>query len=385
MTRIMNTAIFTLELHTNYGGLLQAYALQKTLKEIMPEQYVCVIDRKKEWHRIPVWKLPLCLVKRSIKKVLGRQDVIFVERQMQREWPVISRNTERFVRTYINRWEITSVAELNRDEIDCIVVGSDQIWRPMYVWKREVETAYLSFAENWKVKRIAYATSFGTNKWEYTDKQTEECGKLLQKFDAVSVRESSGVELCEKYLKRSDVFHALDPTMLLDASGYKALFDKAETPASDGNLLIYILDKTEEKEKIAQSVSRNLKLHPFYVGVKTESLKVPPEQRIYPSVESWLRGFYDAEFVVTDSFHGCVFSILFKKPFIVYGNEKRGMARFDSLLGLFGLKSRLVMGDVKEEQIRKIMDEQIDYDRVHDILNREREKSMDFLKKALLE
>ena len=75
----------------------------------------------------------------------------------------------------------------------------------MYVWKREVETAYLSFAENWKVKRIAYATSFGTNKWEYTDKQTEECGKLLQKFDAVSVRESSGVELCEKFNSANEV------------------------------------------------------------------------------------------------------------------------------------------------------------------------------------
>ena len=126
----MNTAIFTLPLHTNYGGLLQAYALQEALKEIMPGQSVCVIDRKKEWPHIPAWKWPLCLAKRSIKKVLGIQDVIFVERQMQREWPVISRNTERFVRTYINRWEITSFAELNRDEIDCFVVGSDQIWRP---------------------------------------------------------------------------------------------------------------------------------------------------------------------------------------------------------------------------------------------------------------
>ncbi len=381
----MNTAIFTLELHTNYGGLLQAYALQKTLKEIMPEQYVCVIDRKKEWHRIPVWKLPLCLVKRSIKKVLGRQDVIFVERRKRKGWPIIIQNIERFVQNYINRWEITSLQELNQNDIDCFVVGSDQVWRPSYGWQGRVEDSFLSFAEEWQVKRIAYAASFGTDEWEYTDLQTQKCSKLLQKFDAVSVRESSGVELCEKYLKRSDVFHALDPTMLLDASGYKALFDKAETPASDGNLLIYILDKTEEKEKIAQSVSRNLKLHPFYVGVKTESLKVPPEQRIYPSVESWLRGFYDAEFVVTDSFHGCVFSILFKKPFIVYGNEKRGMSRFDSLLDLFGLKNRLIMGAVKEERIREIMEEQIDYDHVYGILNRERKKSKNFLRKALSE
>lgn len=381
----MNTAIFTLELNTNYGGLLQAYALQEILKEIVPEQSVCVIDSKKKWHIPMTWKLPFRLAKRCIKKVLGRQDIIFVERRIRKEWPVISQNTEQFVQTYISRRKITSFRQLNRNDINYFIVGSDQVWRPGYAWQGRVETSFLSFAEDWQVKRIAYAASFGTDEWEYTDAQTKKCSRLLQKFDAVSVRESSGIELCAKYLKRFDVFHALDPTMLLDVSEYKALFDKAKTPASDGNLLIYILDETAEKERIIHSVSQNLKLNPFYVGVKTESLKVPPEQRIYPPVESWLRGFYDAEFVVTDSFHGCVFSILFKKPFIVYGNEKRGMARFDSLLDLFELKSRLIIGAVKEEQIREIMEEQIDYSLVYEILNREREKSMDFLRKALLE
>lgn len=75
---------------------------------------------------------------------------------------------------------------------------------------------------------------------------------------------------------------------------------------------------------------------------KVENKKAPLQERIQPSVEQWLRGFYDAEFVVTDSFHACVFSILFNKPFIAIENEDRGTSRFTSLLSMFGLKDRLI-------------------------------------------
>ena len=82
---------------------------------------------------------------------------------------------------------------------------------------------------------------------------------------------------------------------------------------------------------------------PFCVNSRIEEWDAPIQECIQPPVEEWLRGFYDAEFVVTDSFHACVFSILFNKPFIVIGNEGRGIARFESLLKTFGLEERLVI------------------------------------------
>ena len=83
-------------------------------------------------------------------------------------------------------------------------------------------------------------------------------------------------------------------------------------------------------------------LKPFNVKSQSDDVNSPLSERIQPPLEQWLRGFYDAEFVVTDSFHACVFSILFNKPFIVYGNASRGMSRFTSLLDLFGLRNSLM-------------------------------------------
>lgn len=100
--------------------------------------------------------------------------------------------------------------------------------------------------------------------------------------------------------------------------------------------------------------------------------------RIKSSVETWLRGFYDAEFVITDSFHACVFSILFKKQFVVIGNRKRGMARFESLLNMFGLEDRLVSADVNVIDLPII-----NYDLVYDKLNVLKKNSLSFLERAL--
>lgn len=95
-------------------------------------------------------------------------------------------------------------------------------------------------------------------------------------------------------------------------------------------------------------------------------------------VERWLRGFYDAEFVFTDSFHACVFAIIFRKQFVVYGNKERGMARFDSLLGMFGLEDRLVSSVAEVKSLRRI-----DYDNVDAKLNDMRSRSMAFLQESL--
>lgn len=329
----MKIGILTLPLHTNYGGILQAYALQTVLERMGHE--VEVIDTPNIKSSPSLWTIG----KRIIKKLLGRKVSLFLEKKYNKEFPIISQYTQLFVDKYIHRKVVNTPEELQEDDFDAIVVGSDQIWRPKYYGK--IENAYLKFAKDWNIKRIAYAASFGTDEWEYTPHQTARCGELLRMFDAVSVREASGVGLCKEYFG-VEAKHVLDPTMLLNKEDYIKLIETAGTPKSKGTLLNYILDDTPEKRALIEQIAKDKGLVPFRVNSRVEDHNAPLEERIQPPVEQWLRGFYDAEFVVTDSFHACVFSILFNKPFVVVGNKERGMARFISLLKMFGLENRLI-------------------------------------------
>ena len=339
----MRIGILTLPLHTNYGGILQAYALQTVLERMGHE--VVVIDTPHSW-ALPLWKRPLIYTKRLIKKyLLGQYDItILAEEKRKKEYPIISTYTDQFINKYIHRKIVKSLEELQEKDFDAIVVGSDQIWRPKYYSK--IENAFLAFAKNWKVKRIAYATSFGTDDWEYTPTQVIKCTELLKLFDSISVREESGVQLCKEHFG-VEAKHVLDPTMLLNKEDYIHLIEVADTSKSKGNLLTYILDETPKKQELVKQIAKKTGLIPFQVNSKSKTNNTPLEECIQPPVEQWLRGFYDADFVVTDSFHACVFSILFNKPFVVVGNKERGMARFESLLKLFHLEERMIMEDVR--------------------------------------
>ena len=121
------------------------------------------------------------------------------------------------------------------------------------------------------------------------------------------------------------------------------------------------------------------KLEPFNVYNPYEYDESHPlQERIKPSVEKWLRGFYDAKFVITDSFHACVFSIIFHKQFVVVGNKERGMSRFESLLEMFGLEDRLVNIGDDISSLSKI--DYVAVDKIYDTL---KEESKSFLFNAL--
>ena len=376
----MRIGILTLPLHTNYGGILQAYALQ-TVLERMGHQVV-VFDTPNKMPLPPLWKIPLTFAKRLFLKSMGRIDRIFIEKYNNQIRPVIAKEIQPFVDERIHRKVLTNFSTLEAHEFDAIVVGSDQIWRsiyfvPLWLWQK-MEKAYLSFTKGWNIKRISYAASFGTDKWEYNEEQTLHSKEALQMFDAVSVREENGVKLCKQYFE-VDAIHVLDPTMLLDANDYIELFKQKQTPKSRGNLLNYVLDETDEIKNLIQKVASENKMIPFAVNNPYENDDTKPlNQRIKPSVETWLRGFYDADFVITDSFHACVFSIIFKKQFIVVGNKERGMARFASLLKMFGLEERLVdeKFDIKTLQ-------PIDYDKAYNLYGQLRERSLHFLSENL--
>lgn len=331
----MKIAIQTLRLNTNFGGILQAYALQTTLQRMGHE--VSVIAKSKELKLHP-FRWILSCSKRFVKRyIIGNKTVFLTPvAQWKHDYPIISQNTQPFIDKYINSLPCKKYSDLPTNCVDAIVVGSDQVWRPKYFGN--IADAYLAFASNWDIKRIAYAASFGTDEWEYSKSQTTECRELISKFNAVSVREDSAVKLCKEHYNIS-AQHVLDPTMLLSKEDYIELVNKANTPKSKGNLLVYILDETPDKQAVVDAIAKSKGLTPFNTNAKGGATL---EDCTQPPIEQWMRGFMDAEFVVADSFHACVFAIIFNKPFIAYGNKSRGAARFHSLLKMFGLNGQFI-------------------------------------------
>lgn len=336
----MRIGILTLPLHTNYGGILQAYALQTVLERMGHE----VVVLNKDHIVIPKGiKQQLRYVKRIVSKyLLGRDVDVFYEKNTLRRFQILSTNTQHFIDSYIHSYICNDFSQLNNNDLglDAIVVGSDQIWRPKYisiVLREPTTRAFLDFAKDWDVKKLVYAASFGTEEWEYTEEETRNCRDLSKLFDGISVRENSGVKLCKEYLN-VDSTHVLDPTMLLHREDYLALLPSRESTYKRKTLMCYILDMNDEKMSLMERIASEKEL----CLDKRFCQKIGPLDS-KPAVEDWLAAFRDADFVVTDSFHACVFSILFRKPFVVVGNRDRGMGRFNSLLEIFGLKKNLIL------------------------------------------
>lgn len=382
----MKIAILTQPLHDNYGGLLQAYALKEVLQEMGHE--VIIINRVQKYrYRTPLWRKYASIAKSIL---IGRRinPNLFIKSTYKEE---LSRETRKFRDNYFPNLSklITDekgMQELNTMGFDAYIVGSDQCWRPRM--SPGIRNYFLDFAINDNhVKRLAYAASFGVSHWEFTDDDTIACRQLLQRFDAISVREDSAIDLIKNYLGRTNAQHVLDPTMLLSPHQYKEIVDKEKIATSPGNLKVYVLDKTPEKDKLVQKLESKLQLKAFEVLPakrlnKEKVTKNNINDFVFPNPAAWLRGFQDAKFVVTDSFHGTVFSILHNIPFIAVGNVARGLSRFQSLLKMFGLEDRLV-ADINSVNIDNFAEKQIDWAKVNEVLNNERVKARDFLKNNL--
>lgn len=326
----MKIGIITLPLHTNYGGILQAYALQTILERMGHQAEILQVQRPR---RLPYHRMLPAYTKRFIKKFVLRRPYtrIFEEQWWNHKGtPAMCKYTNQFLNKYMHLRSMHSVKEVQPSDYDGFVVGSDQVWRKVYfryMMHTSICDAFLRFAKEWKVKRMAYAASFGTDTWEYSERETKECGSLLRLFDTVTVREASAVDICKKKLGATAT-HVLDPTMLLTANDYQKLFEEAQTLKSEGNMHCYILDRTPEKQALIDNIARERGLKPFSVLVPIHRHVKDATELTQPPVEQWLRAFYDSEFIVTDSFHACVFSIIFRKQFVVYGNKKEAWLAF---------------------------------------------------------
>jgi hypothetical protein len=374
----MRIGIYTQPLRYNYGGILQAYALQEVLRRMgheavtfrpYPHLYL-------EWHQKPI-----VYTRRFIKKMLGFPTCIHLEEKMNRDHFVKMRNLQPFISKSIKLIEYRTVDELKETDYDVLIAGSDQVWRPRYnvSYGRTIENAFFDFAKDWKVKRLAYAASFGTDKWEFSHGQTQRCSQLVKMFDAVGVREFSAISLCKKYFDVNAV-HVLDPTLLLSCSDYEEIIKEGQpSKKPEGNLLCYILEEKPDTTKLIELICQEKNLIPFRANSYVENGMKSLEDQIQPSVEQWLRDFQEADFVVTDSFHATVFSIIFKKPFVVIGNKERGISRYASLLGTLSLDDHFLtsVNDFDCQKPYSIPDS------VYERLKCLQEESISFLEKSL--
>ena len=258
------------------------------------------------------------------------------------------------------------------NEFDFVITGSDQVWNPRFGRLRDVDLLNNVHPK----KRIAYSASFGIN--NLPKKYINKLQKSLLKFKAISVREYRGKEIIEELTGRKDVEVLIDPTMLLTAEEW----DKVSKRPEQLNLLNgkkYILnyflgnlseERRKEIEKIAKESECEIinildKKNPFY--------KTGPSEFLYLEKNAFL--------ICTDSFHSSVFAILYNRPFIIFDREQDGMqsmnSRIDTLINKFELKNRIYNGSITKENLNH------DYTKAHKILEKEREKSLKFLKKAL--
>lgn len=219
--------------------------------------------------------------------------------------------------------------DIKEDEFDILAVGSDQTWRKKYqsaYGKNRIPYAFMTFSNNWNKVRFSYATSIGVgdNEFEYPDSENKQIQEILNQYNYVSVRELESVNDCKKHWG-IDVKQFIDPTMLLPKEHYINLCkDIPNKPENE--LFCYILDTENCSDSFVNDFSKQ---HNF-VPVRFQNT----------GVEDWLAHFRDAKFIITDSFHGCIFSIIFNKPFLYYKNEKRGGIRFSTMEKLFKISNR---------------------------------------------
>lgn len=379
----MKIGILTQPLHANYGGLLQNFALQQTLIKLGHEPETI------DWSMPNTLRYRLSLLKASVISAISsnKRKACYILSKKERN--IIQKNTNYFISKYIRHTPILkSSKDFEKQSFlggyEAYVVGSDQCWRPGYNYF--LKEMFLSFVANKQVKRLAYAASFGTDTWEFNERQTSICAPLARQFDLISVREDTGVDLCHNYLG-VDAVHVLDPTMLLSKDEYITLVKEEKEDTSKGSLFFYILDPSEEKTSFIKNIAAKNGLTPFSVMPKyqaetrtKEVVRNSIDDCVFPSVTQWLRAFMDAEMTVVDSFHGMVFSIIFNKPFWVIGNEGRGMSRFSSLLKLLQLEDRLI--NIKE--INNIdFNREVNWTSVNNKIQKHKEISLAYLSRIL--
>lgn len=364
----MRIGIYSLPLHANYGGILQSYALHVILRRMGHEVFVLNRNWVDKLGKKGVAEKMICsLINLFRSEKLHTRHEKYLENisELKRFW----------YSKIVNFIDFHNFSEVKALRLDSIIVGSDQVWRLGYC--RDSRCYFLDFAKDWNVNRIAYAASFGVREWQFDEKTTNEMRALAALFIGISVREIDAIKLCKEYLG-VDAFRVLDPTLLLHSQDYNK-FRVNRVIGDRKRFVSFMLHPNDDKLRLSSEVAKS-------VGADLIDISVPDEyssHRVvnkYISIERWLTEFLDADYVLTDSYHGMIFSLNFNKPFVTLGNAIGGQSRFTSFLEDFHLEDRI---STNKETIVRLYKENIDWAEV----NRKRKQlevfSIDFIEKSL--
>lgn len=345
----LKTLTVTFAHKPNYGAFLQAYSLQKLLR-------ICnyIANEKPQLKHFVSFK------RRNQIKLIWKT-LAFYRWLKERRIHINKKNKLRIFKPSIFS------LKFNFECFDVYLCGSDQVWNPNFISERE-EIYFLDFAPP-SAKRISYAASLGMKQWPKDFEQR--VLPMLQKFDAISVREESSVPYLTS-LGLKNVVCVCDPTILHTGDFYRREFPGAKIPKNEYAFVYKI------REQIPEAIRQILPKNTVTVDLQ--------KKRTIVSVTDWLGLIDHAKFVVTDSFHCAVFCLLFHKPFIVLPNNstQQGMnERFATLLGKTGLEYRCIGKNDSSEEISEKLNAPVDWAEVESILQEWRTYSANWLKNAL--
>lgn len=393
--------IITLFSLRNYGSMLQAYALQEYLRNRGYDAASTHMMNRSGFllraARRLIGSLQRLVATPSQTMKVIRKPSLFGKKAMEFfRYARVSRDkqigsqrelyTQEFTDRYIKLVRGKDLAEeTSKDRYHAIIVGSDQVWRRAGI---TVTNYLLDFAENWDVIRLSYSASFGSDQLSaYPTRLRARTAELARKFSAISLREASALDSVHKYWGVDADWH-IDPTLLLDADHYKELIaaDDALISRSSGQVFEFFLSPNEVDKEASAFVCESLGLKPLRImppGVsmdRRDNILSEIENYRYPRVTEWLNSFVDSGFVVSNSFHATVFSLIFHRPFISVGS-KPGTERIAALLKMFGLEHRLIR--TASEITDDILNEEIDWEKVDQVIESERARTLEYFDRYL--
>lgn len=349
----MKIGLLTYHRSSNNGAMLQTYATCRALKELGHDVQIVDIRQPEVAHTNPVVKLLVRLI------------------YLKREYDTLNFRKKFYAPLTCN---YSSIDQLRKSPpyVDCLIVGSDQTWNPNIA--KDVLLAYfLDFGSD-ETRRISYASSFGLSEWPKSCPFTGKVYQALKRFSSLSTRENTGVRILKETFDRESTL-VVDPTMLFNE--YHEL----------------VSDIKENNEIVCYKIHRNTDFYAHVGKVKSlvgipvrllnNSFPVKGLRYTYPpSVAKWIRLIAGAKYVVTDSFHGCVFSILYKRRFAAILSHNGKDSRLLDLLKELGLEDR-VFSSMEALSIDTSWLSPIDYETVDKKIEKLREKSWTYLKAAL--
>lgn len=273
---------------------------------------------------------------------------------------------------------------------DMILLGSDQVWNYSLFGKGNNDEFFLDFCDE-NTKKVSYASSYGMNyltTYKGFQSKYPLHNKLMKRFDAISVRETDGVDISKREFD-VQAEHVLDPVFLLDTSIYEELAKDAVNTHESPYLVSYFLTASEQFNNLLQFTSDYLSLSMVNMGTGERNLIEEQSKKTIGgccqdlTVEEWINNIKNSEFVVTDSYHCMCFSLILRKNFVII-QKAWGLSRITSLLELLGLEDRRIESFDEIKQKTYLLEQSIDYDEVHLKLHKKTAESLSWLNEAIL-